>query len=164
MLTCIQGGRLVDPAHKIDAVGDLWIEGDRIVPGPPAAVAADRVLDAAGCVVMAGGIDLHTHIGGGKVTLARLLLQDQLGVPRQDCEFLPAASVTGQRYLEMGYTTCFEPAVIPCNARAAHAEMADVHGIDTGGYCLLGNDEVLIRMIADGVDQAVVNQYVAWMV
>jgi len=163
MLTCIQGGRLIDPCQGIDAVGDLWISGDQLIARPPAVV-ADRVLDASGCVVMAGGIDLHTHIGGGKVTLARMLLQDQMGTSRQDCDFLPAASVTGKRYLDMGYTTCFEPAVIPCNARAAHAEMADVAGLDTGGYCLLGNDDVLLQLMSEKAPQAVINQYVAWMV
>lgn len=120
---------------------------------------------------MAGGIDLHTHIGGGKVSIARMLMADQIqshafktstAFAESDC--LPAASVTAQRYLGMGYTTCFEPAVIPCNARSAHAEMADVAGIDTGGYCLLGNDDVLLSMIADELPQAMINDYVAWMV
>lgn len=128
-------------------------------------------VDAGGCTVMAGGIDLHTHIGGGKVSIARMLMADQIQShaskttsPLADSDYLPAASVTARRYLDMGYTTCFEPAVIPCNARSAHAEMADVVGVDTGGYCLLGNDDVLLSMIADDLPQAVINDYVAWMV
>lgn len=189
MRTRIRGGRVIDPARGIDAIGDVLIDGDRIVsetaiPGssetavsgvtrtaakgarhPAASTRKERVIDAAGCVVMAGGIDLHTHIGGGKVTLARLLLGDQFRPSEpQETEWLPAAAVAGRRYLEMGYTTCFEPAVIPSNARSAHAEMADVTGIDTGGYCLLGNDELLLRMIAERVPQARINDYVAWMV
>ncbi|MFG0261613.1 MAG: formylmethanofuran dehydrogenase subunit A [Novipirellula sp. JB048] len=168
MLTLIAGGQLIDPASAIDAKRDLWIRDQTIVdrandqsskPKP------DQTIDATGCVVMAGAIDLHTHIGGGKLTLARLLLQDQF--PRgseRASEFLPAASVVGQRYLDMGYTTCFEPAVIPCNARSAHAEMADVNGIDTGGYCLLGNDDVLLQLLSEDAPQAIINDYVAWMI
>ncbi len=164
MLTLIQGGHVIDPASAIDGRCDLWIRDQTIVEPvndrPP-----HHTIDATGCVVMAGAIDMHTHIGGGKLTLARLLLQDQF--PRgseRTSEFLPAASVVGQRYLDMGYTTCFEPAVIPCNARSAHAEMADVNGIDTGGYCLLGNDDVLLQLLSEDSPQAIINDYVAWMV
>ena len=159
----ITGGRLIDPTNGIDRVSDLWIDGDEIIAAPTGR-RADQTIDATGCLIMAGGIDLHTHIGGGKVTLARMLLQDQMPSQRGSWEFLPSASVTGQRYLDMGYTTCFEPAVIPCNARSAHAEMADVVGIDTGGYCLLGNDDVLLQLIQNQSPQAVINDYVAWIV
>lgn len=164
MLTRLTGGRLLDPASGLDHAGDLLLRDDRIV-STAEHQRPDRIIDVSGCLLMAGGIDLHTHIGGGKISLARMLLEDQMpaGDPRQ-AEFLPAASVTGQRYLDMGYTVCFEPAVIPCNARSAHAEMAEVAGVDTGGYCLLGNDDVLLSMIADRVPQEVINDYVAWMV
>lgn len=177
MRTRIHSGRIVDPASSVDAVGDIWIDGDRIVRPSPS-VAPEWIanpttvhVDARGCTVMAGGIDMHTHIGGGKVSIARMLMADQIqshafksNTTLADSDYLPAASVTARRYLDMGYTTCFEPAVIPCNARSAHAEMADVAGIDTGGYCLLGNDDVLLSMIADDLPQAVINDYVAWMV
>ncbi|WP_146454194.1 formylmethanofuran dehydrogenase subunit A [Rubripirellula tenax] len=180
MRTRIRFGRLIDPATGIDGVADLLIDGDRIVeidraPDPisiPNSKHCDeRIIDASGCVVMAGAIDLHTHIGGGKVSIARMLLSDEIASHAAaanslaaECEYLPAADVTARRYLDMGYTTCFEPAVIPCNARSAHAEMADVVGVDTGGYCLLGNDDVLLSMIADGLPQPLINDYVAWMV
>ena len=99
------------------------------------------------------------------MTLARLLLEDSAnGSAKPIGDFLPTTSVVAQRYLDMGYTTCFEPAVIPCNARSAHAEMADIRGIDTGGYCLLGNDDLLMQLLADDVPQSIINDYVAWMV
>ncbi|EMI17236.1 formylmethanofuran dehydrogenase subunit A [Rhodopirellula maiorica SM1] len=164
MLMRVASGHVIDPASGIDGVQDIWIR-EQSIADPPADSKADHTIDATDCIVMAGAIDLHTHIGGGKLTLARLLLQDQF--PRDDqrmSEFLPAASVVGNRYLDMGYTTCFEPAVIPCNARSAHAEMADVVGIDTGGYCLLGNDDVLLQLLAEDAPQAIINDYVAWMV
>ncbi|TWT80697.1 Formyltransferase/hydrolase complex Fhc subunit A [Planctomycetes bacterium CA13] len=164
MLTRIVGGHRIDPASDLDSVGDLWINDDRITDSPLGKI-PDHTIDATTCIVMAGGIDLHTHIGGGKLTLARMLLQDQF--PRDSealCPFLPAAGVVGSRYLDMGYTTCFEPAVIPCNARAAHAEMADVAGIDTGGYCLIGNDDLLLSLLAKNSPQLIINDYVAFMV
>ena len=176
MQTLISGGHLIDPACGRDGIGDLLIDGAQIARGSDSGSSDSgkvtfpvdepgRTIDASGCVVMAGGIDIHTHIGGGKISIARMLLADQLPptAPRESM-FLPAASVTADRYLDMGYTACFEPAVIPCNARSAHAEMADVRGIDTGGYCLLGNDDVLLQLMASDADQQVINDYVAWMV
>ena len=126
-------------------------------------------------IVVAGGIDLHTHIGGGKVNIARLLLPDLVQQHRQlrrAGEFgmeplsspVPGTWETGRRYLEMGYTACFEPAVLPANARHAHAEMADTPWLDTGGYLLLGNDRLLLEWIRDEVPQQQINDYVAWMV
>ncbi|MCM2373250.1 formylmethanofuran dehydrogenase subunit A [Aporhodopirellula aestuarii] len=180
MLTCIRGSRLIDPdrfghlsEQSSSDVKDLWFCDESIVDPPVNGETPDLEIDAKGCVVMAGGIDLHTHIGGGKVTLARMLLRDQMppwreGLPHGESSpatshFLPSAPTTASRYLDMGYTTCLEPAVIPCNARSAHAEMADVRGIDTGGYCLLGNDDVLLQLIAEDSPQEVINAYVAWM-
>lgn len=172
MTTLIQGGHVIDPAGGIDRVADLWIESQRILDSHGrTAEQADRIVDASGCVVMAGGIDIHTHIGGGKLAIARLLMQDKIDETARDtarsaaeCDYLPAPAIAAQRYLEMGYTVAFEPAVIPCNARAAHFEMADMPGLSTGGFCLLGNDEVLLKLIASGAEQPRINQYVAWMV
>ncbi len=159
MRTRIKNGRIIDPAGGIDRVQDLWIEDSRIASRGNPEDPTVQVIDATGCVVMAGGIDLHTHIGGGKISIARMLLADQF-----PSEYLPTVGEVSARYLDMGYTTCFEPAVIPCNARAAHAEMAGVQDIDTGGYCLLGNDDVLMSLIAEGSPQSLINDYVAWMV
>ncbi|QEG01812.1 Formyltransferase/hydrolase complex Fhc subunit A [Stieleria maiorica] len=172
MRTLIQGGRLIDPAGNLDQIADLWLQDDAIISSQSlAAEDADRVIDAQGCVVMAGGIDIHTHIGGGKLSIARLLMQDRIDDDARatartaaQCDYLPSAAVAAQRYLEMGYTVALEPAVIPCNARAAHAEMADMPDLTTGGFCLLGNDELLLSLIAASAPQAEINDYVAWMV
>ncbi|TWU08526.1 formylmethanofuran dehydrogenase subunit A [Stieleria varia] len=175
MLMVITGGRILDPATGIDRIADLWIKDNRIIDSGSLVDtgAADRILHADGCVVMAGGIDIHTHIGGGKLSLARMLLNDDdsIVVPPVEAaidnpveRFLPTVTQTAGRYLDMGYTTCFEPAVIPCNARASHAEMSQLDGLTTGGYCLLGNDDVLMRLIAADSPQSLINDYVAWMV
>lgn len=53
----IRGGRIVDPARNIDNVGDLWIEDKHLVERPSAS--ATRTIEAAGCLVTPGFIDLH---------------------------------------------------------------------------------------------------------
>ena len=73
----LRGGRVVDPTQPDDdAVRDLCVRDGRIVVLDPREP-VDLEIDAGGCVVMAGGIDLHTHIGGGKINLARLLLPEE---------------------------------------------------------------------------------------
>ena len=77
MLTRIAGGRIVDPANGVnDVVRDLYVRDGVIVGGPRDAERIDRTIDASGMIVMAGAIDLHTHIGGGKVNIARALLPE----------------------------------------------------------------------------------------
>jgi formylmethanofuran dehydrogenase subunit A len=187
MLIRLHGGAIYDPAHGLDGkVGEIWIRDDQIVDRPESPQRCDYHFDLTDCFVMAGAIDLHTHIGGGKTNIARMLLPDFAGTRpsgggskdlgqtdpppanlrdpllRGDANaFLPAAPMVGRRYLEMGYTACFEPAMIPCNARGTHAELADTPAIDTGCYVILGNEDHLLRMIRDSQPQEVINQYVA---
>ena len=63
----------------------------------------------------------------------------------------------------MGYTTCFEPALLPINARQAHSEMADIPFIDKGGYALLGNDDYFLELLRKKASQPVINDYVAFI-
>ncbi len=58
----IKGGRIIDPANQVDAVGDVLIADGRIVQvgGKIAEGSAER-LDAAGRLVCPGLIDIHVH-------------------------------------------------------------------------------------------------------
>ena len=172
MRTRITGGRVFDPANGIiDEIRDVLVEDGRIISAAQPAP-GEEVVDATGTVVFAGGIDLHSHIAGGKVNLGRLLMsEDRLLNPEPSGAFCgcgggraaPTTHMTGCRYSQMGYTAVFEPAVVGANARHAHLEMADIPNIDTGGFLVLGNDDFLLRLIADGEGQQAVNDYVAWM-
>jgi len=67
MRILIEGGRVIDPANKVDDVLDVLIEDGRIAAvGPPRsardAAPPDRVLDARGKVVCPGFVDLHVHL------------------------------------------------------------------------------------------------------
>ena len=71
----IAGGSVYDPANGIDGdVRDICIENGRIVAELPAD--APR-LDASGLIVMPGGVDIHSHVAGGTVNLARRLLPEE---------------------------------------------------------------------------------------
>ena len=173
MLIKLTGGTVYDPAHGIDGeVRDLYICDGRIVDRSSDAK-IDKEYNLYGKVVMAGAIDMHTHIGGGKMTIARMLLPEEhrqdpfqrTDLLRSGCgHAVPSTLTTGYRYAEMGYTAGFEPAVLPINARQAHMEMGDVPMIDKGGYVMLGSDDFLLRMMAQKKDQQAINDYVAWTI
>ena len=165
----LRGGRIYDPAHRVDGeVRDLFVHDGHVVAAPAAGTPIDREYDLAGRIVMAGAIDIHTHIGGGKVNIARTMLPED----HRDSAFArtdltrsgsgvaaPSTFATGYRYAEMGYTACFEPAVLPANARQAHMEMGDTPIVDKGGYAMLGNDDFLLRLMDAGADQKLINDY-----
>ena len=60
----IRGGRVIDPASRVDAVRDIAIAGGRIA-AVAANVAGDApdTLDARGKLVVPGLLDIHTHVG-----------------------------------------------------------------------------------------------------
>ncbi len=57
----ISGGRVVDPASGMDAVGDVALLDGRIAAVGTGLGGAERVIDATGLVVAPGFIDLHAH-------------------------------------------------------------------------------------------------------
>ncbi len=59
----VRGGRVLDPARGVDAVLDVLVDGGKVVRIAPA-VRADgaRELDASGCIVVPGLVDLHAHL------------------------------------------------------------------------------------------------------
>jgi len=167
MLTHIKGGRIIDPANGRDEVGDIWISDGRIVEAQPGA-RADRTCDATGKIVMAGAIDIHSHIAGWSVNTARLLLPEfRLGsavrpgtTPLSNAGW-PAFEI-GCLYAAMGFTTVVEPAVSPHYALHAHLELADIPIIDKATLAVLGNDDFLLGLIRAKESAAAVSDYVAW--
>ncbi|MBU2571967.1 MAG: formylmethanofuran dehydrogenase subunit A [Gammaproteobacteria bacterium] len=169
MLIRLKGGKVYDPAQALDGeIRDIYFRDGVIVDTPEAGVVIDADYDIAGCVVMAGAIDIHSHIAGGNVNTARLLLPEQhrnfvarkLGHRFSTSRW--SATETGYRYARMGYTTVVEPAILPINALDAHLQMADIPIIDTAGLAILGNDDYLLRLMRSGASQAQINDYVAW--
>ena len=168
----LKGGRIYDPANGIDGkVMDLFIADGKLVK-PRKNRKIRETVDLSGKAVMAGGIDAHTHIGGGKNNIGRLLLgDDHNNHPVKKGKHTrsgtgaatPSSFITGYRYAEMGYTVCFEPAMLPVNARQAHLEMADVPMVDTGAYVMLGSDDFLLRLLQGKKDQQLINDYTAWI-
>jgi formylmethanofuran dehydrogenase subunit A len=169
----ISGGYVYDPLHGIDGqVQDLWIQdGKMIAPPTDPNVRPTRTLNAAGLVVMPGGIDMHCHIAGPKVNAARKMRPEEKRravVPRTAITHsgtlgsVPSTFATGYKYLGLGYTTAFDAAVPPLAARHAHEEFEDTPGLDKGFYVLMGNNHYVMKAVHDREYERL-QGFVAWL-
>jgi formylmethanofuran dehydrogenase subunit A len=157
MLLKIADGTIYDPINALDGVvADLWIRDGKVIA--PTEDPPDKVIDAAGLVVMPGGIDMHSHIAGPKVNLGRKLRpEDKRRAPMVHrtnttrsgtTGSVPSTFATGYLYAGMGYTTAFDAAIPPLSARHAHEEFHDTPIIDKGFFLLFGNNHYVLRQIA----------------
>ncbi len=171
MLIKLSGAKVYDPANSVNGeLRDVYVDGGKIV-SPDSGARVDKEYDLKGRVIMAGAIDPHTHIGGGKVTIARTLMPEDHQIDEVahteltragTGHALPSTMITGYRYAEMGYTAGFEPAVLPANARQAHMELGDTPMIDKGGFVMLGSDDFILRLISEKKDFELIKDYIAW--
>ncbi|MDH5284853.1 MAG: amidohydrolase family protein, partial [Gemmatimonadota bacterium] len=153
----IVNGRVYDPANGVNGVvQDLCIQDGKIVAEAPANA---RRLDAGGLVIMPGGVDIHCHIAGSKVNMARKLQPED---HRRDVHArtrfnrsgtggtVPSTFATGYRYAALGYTTAMEAAVTPLGARSTLEELHDTPVLDKGFYVLVGNNVLMYRLLQEG--------------
>jgi formylmethanofuran dehydrogenase subunit A len=174
-LFLISQGTVYDPANGVDgAVQDLWISGGKIV-APPSdpAVRPTKTIDASGLVVMPGGIDMHCHIAGPKVNVARKMRpEEKRGAGAVVAKTAttrsgtlgstPSTFVTGYKYAGLGYTTAFDAAIPPLGARHAHEEFADTPCLDKGIYVLMGNNHYVMQSLRDN-DPAALKAFIGWL-
>jgi formylmethanofuran dehydrogenase subunit A len=170
----ISGGTVYDPANGIDGqVRDVWIEDDKIVAAPTDPnVRPDRTLDASGLIVMPGGVDMHCHIAGPKVNMARKMRPEEKRVAPPVVRTplsrsgtmgsVPSTFATGYKYAGMGYTTAFDAAIPPLAARHAHDEFADTPCIDKGFYILVGNNQYIMQAIQQNEPQRL-KAFLGWL-
>ncbi|HXZ14482.1 MAG TPA: formylmethanofuran dehydrogenase subunit A, partial [Roseiarcus sp.] len=143
-----------------------YFEDGRIVAKPDGRE-PDKTIDVAGHIVMAGAIDVHSHIAGGNVNTARLLLPEKHRAIRARLAGTPLSTAkwstyeTGRLYAQMGFTTVVEPAMAPHQSLQTHLELADTPLLDTGALTVLGNDDFLLELLRKGESQQAINDYVA---
>lgn len=137
MKILIKGGRILNPSDKTDEIGDLYIEdgvikerGKDLSPQEP----PDKVIDAAGCYVMPGLIDLHVHLRDPGLTY------------KEDIVTGAKAAARG------GFTTILAmpntKPVIDCGDRVSYVhnkakDMAPVHVLQIGAITKMQKGEEL---------------------
>ena len=168
MIIELKNANVFDPYNKIfNKKKNILIKDGKIINALEKNEKINKSINCKDKIIMPGAIDLHTHIGGGKVNIARLMFPEFHNDYSDNFDptmiNTPSTLKTGLKYIKMGYTSCFEPALLPINARQAHLEMADIPFVDKGGYALLGNDEFLLNLLATKTSQSVINDYVAFI-
>jgi len=163
-----------DPVHKRDGeVMDLWIRDGILVPAPEdPATKPDRIIDGTGLVAMAGGVDMHCHIAGPKVNLARRMRPEEkrsAAVVRRTLDTrsgtigsVPSTFATGYLYAGMGYTTAIDAAIPPLAARHAHEEFEDTPILDKGFLILMGNNHYVLKQAAAKEPERL-RHFAAWL-
>ena len=59
----IKNGRIIDPANKVDEVGDVLVRDGKIAEvGKISADGAEQIINAKGMLVVPGLIDMHVHL------------------------------------------------------------------------------------------------------
>ncbi|MBQ3131551.1 MAG: amidohydrolase family protein, partial [Clostridia bacterium] len=145
----IVNGKIYDPANgKNGEVGELWYNDGRIVEGG----GEYETLDAEGCVVMAGGVDIHSHLAGEPLELLRDAANP----------IIPTVSDIGKQYAGMGYTAVVNAAVPALAARRTILEEQAIDGIDAFNLTWIGENPAFKQLIQNGSDEEL-DQYLAWL-
>ncbi|MCR4429296.1 MAG: formylmethanofuran dehydrogenase subunit A [Caldiserica bacterium] len=154
----IIGGKLYDPINSINGKKtEIWVNENKIFHiGELQGVTPDIVLDARNCIIFPGGIDIHAHIAGSGVNLARKLVPEdhrrafltgkketRSGVGYS----IPSTFFTGYQYAMLGYTLVMEAAMPILTAAQTHRELEEIPILDTGAYTLMGNNLMLLDLI-----------------
>ncbi len=119
----IQGGRLYDPKNNLNGEeGDIFIEGEQIVDRTST---VDRTINVSGRAIMAGGIDIHSHVATYGLNLTR-------GIK---CFYSPTE--IGRIYAKMGYTHVNEPFMTQLTANYVHHELSSIPILDTSSFLVV---------------------------
>jgi len=165
----IKGGYVYDPLNGVDGDAmDVLISGGKVVEK----VGRDaKVIDAKGKLVMAGGVDVHSHIAGSKINIGRLMRPEdhrkdvvpRTRVTRAGVGYsCPSTFVAGYRYAQMGYTAVMEAAMPPLGARHVHEELNDTPIIDKTAFTLYGNNHFTLKYVKEG-DLEKLKAFVSWL-
>jgi formylmethanofuran dehydrogenase subunit A len=166
----IKGGFVFDPLQEISGDRmDIAIKDGKIVD-PKDLGSSARTIDAAGKTVMAGGVDIHSHVVGPKVNTGRLFRpEDKLfksplktwNRMEMGCS-VPSTFKTGYDYARMGYVYVNEAAMPPLHSPHIHEEIRDTPIIDISAMPVFGNNWFTLEYLKQGeIENSAA--YTAWL-
>lgn len=164
----IKNGSVYDPSNGINGdKADISIKDGKIVDKVSSKA---TVIDAGGRLVMAGGVDAHSHIAGAKVNVGRIMrpedtrsgIKPRTKITRPTTGYtVPNVYAMGYRYAQMGYTTVFEAAQAIMKARHTHEELEEIPIIDKGALTLFGSNWPTMDFVREK-DMDKLAAYIAW--
>ncbi len=163
----IKNGTVYDPLNEIKGEKmDIFVEDGEIVEESD----DGKEIDASGLLVLPGGVDIHSHIAGGKVNSGRSFRPEdhrkdpvsKTSVKRSGVGYsVPSTFVTGYRYAKLGYTTVMEAAMPPLSAKHTHEELNHTPILDNGAYTLMGTNHFVMKYLKDDFEKF--KNFVAWL-
>ena len=166
----LKNGIVFDPMNNVKGEKkDILIENGVIVDKLNESTA--KIIDVSNKAVMPGGVEIHSHMAGGKVNSGRGLRPEdhrgfempKTGITRSGSGFsTPTTFMTGYLYSKMGYTTGMTAALPPLMGRHTHEELKDIPMMDMGALTLLGNNWFIMRYLKEG-DIEKCAAYVSWL-
>ena len=153
----LENGIVYDPKNHINGEKkDIYICDDKIVES----VSTDaKRINVNGKLLMPGGVDLHSHIAGPKLSTGRLYRPEDIrrGIKPATSKIhgfeagfsLPTCPTIGYRYTKMGYTTVTEAAVPPLEAKHAHEEINEIPNLDIPTLTLFGNNWFMLKYVKE---------------
>ncbi|HJJ28528.1 MAG TPA: formylmethanofuran dehydrogenase subunit A [Methanocorpusculum sp.] len=169
----IKNGHVFDAVSGLKGdVADVCIKDGKIVDKVSSSA---TVIDAAGKTVMAGAVDVHTHVAGPKVNLGRWSRPEDKFRLGERCSAklnpnthieggfsVPTVFKTGYEYARMGFAFLDEAAMPPLYARHVHEEIRDTPIQDQAALPVFGNNWFMFEYLKnDEIDNAAA--YVAWI-
>jgi formylmethanofuran dehydrogenase subunit A len=130
-----------------------------------------KVVDVSNKIIMPGGLEIHSHVAGGKPNIGRAFrpedherfVMPKTNITRSGSGYsTPSTFMTGYLYSMMGYTTVFTPAMPPLMARHTHEELNDLPMVDKGGYTLCDGNWFILKYLREG-DIEKCAAYVSWL-
>ncbi len=156
----IRGAEVYNPARGFGPqTGDLWIDGSHVIAPRPGEV-PDQVIDARGMIIAPAGVEIHTHIAGYPLSLARRFM---LSEGLREYPLLPSPAEAARKYLQLGYTTVFDAAASPLYAQSTYSDLLQMEGIDRGTFILAGDNHLLLMALASN-DLTYARDIIAWLV
>lgn len=166
----LKNGYIYDPINGVKGdKGDILIKDGVIVD--KLSERGAKVIDVSGKIVFPGGVEIHSHVAGGKVNVGRSFRPEdhvkfvvkKTALTRSGSGFsTPSTFLTGYLYSKMGYTTVFTPAMPPLIARHTHEELHDIPMVDKAAYTLCDGNWFLMKYIKEGhIEKAAA--YAAWL-
>jgi len=154
----LKNGVVFDPMNDVDGEQmDIFIEDNKIVDKVSSQA---KELDVSGKLIMPGGVDLHSHVAGPKLSIGRLYRPEDIrkgikpasknDISGFEAGFsLPTCPTIGYRYTKMGYTTVTEAAVPPLEAKHAHEEIKSIPNLDIPTLTLFGNNWFMLKYVKE---------------
>ncbi|WP_290901392.1 formylmethanofuran dehydrogenase subunit A [Ferroglobus sp.] len=168
----IKNGIVIDPKNGIEGEKmDIFVKEGKIVEESEVKKEECKIIDASNKLVVAGGVEMHSHIAGSKINTGRSMRPEEMRVVRNVAgkfravvgRVLLTAPGIGYEYAKMGYTTAVEAASPPIGSPHTHEELDAIPILDKAALPVFGNWHFVFKFVSEK-DQEKLQAFIAWAI